>query len=96
MVDMISEQQTGSRRIKRKDDSVAMRSNESGIVDKVMANINDKYGFAMLRPGSVQKTASPDVIAPSWQPGGPRQSITNQSINTPNIDSKGEEKRGAA
>ena len=69
---------------------------KQGIVDKVMANINDKYGFAMLRPGSVQKTASPDVIAPSWQPGGPRQSIANQFINTSTVDSMGEEKRGAA
>ena len=69
---------------------------KQGIVDKVMANINDKYGFAMLRPGSVQKTVSPDVIAPSWQPGGPRQSITNQFINTSTVDSMGEEKRGAA
>jgi hypothetical protein len=69
---------------------------KQGIVDKVMANINDKYGFAMLRPGSVQKTASPDVIAPSWQPGGPRQSITNPSMHAYSLDGEDQQTRGAA
>ena len=45
------------------------------IVATVMTSINEKYGFATLRPASIQKMASPDVIAPSWQPSGPRQSI---------------------
>ena len=55
MVDMISEQHTGSRRIKRKDDSVAMRSNESGIVDKVMLTTNKKgYKFCKVRVRNIR------------------------------------------
>jgi DNA-directed RNA polymerase II subunit RPB2 len=56
MADMIGEQQTGAqRRVRRKDDSTAMRSNESGIVDKVMLTTNKKgYKFCKVRVRNIR------------------------------------------
>lgn len=47
-------------------------------VEKVLTEVNNKFGFATLRPASLQQLASPDVIAPSWQPDGPRQTIPDR------------------
>ncbi len=45
-------------------------------VNAVMDRINAKYGRWTLMPARMlNKSATPDVIAPSWKPGGLRQTI---------------------
>lgn len=46
------------------------------VLNKVMDTINNKYGEFSLVPASLMtQSFSPNVIAPSWQPTGHRQSI---------------------
>jgi DNA polymerase-4 len=45
-------------------------------VNAVMDRINDKYGRWTLMPARMlDKSATPDVISPSWKPSGHRQTI---------------------
>jgi DNA polymerase-4 len=45
-------------------------------VNAVMDRINDKYGRWTLMPARMlNKSATPDVISPSWKPSGHRQTI---------------------
>lgn len=45
-------------------------------VERVMDQVNRRYGeFALAPARLLQRSAMPNVIAPSWQPGGHRQSI---------------------
>ena len=54
-------------------------------LDSTLARINEKFGFSTLRPASLKALSSPDVIAPSWQPSGHRQTIPNNKVGNKNV-----------
>jgi DNA polymerase-4 len=59
------------------NDIFSQRNNKNITLEKVLDNINDKFGSDAIKPARLlsDSTDSPDVIAPAWRPSGHRKSV---------------------
>ncbi len=67
--------------VKGQLDMFTEENNKTFLVNKVIDNINDRYGEFTVSPASIlNRSDMPNVIAPAWKPYGHRQTIQDANL----------------